>query len=65
MDYPSVIGAAVDALGVDRVSIVGLSLGGYYVAAAALRVPGGDHLVGNNHPAWLPALADHLTGGHA
>ncbi|WP_278265712.1 alpha/beta fold hydrolase [Nocardia sp. AG03] len=152
MDYPSVIGAAIDALGVDRVGIVGLSLGGYYVAAAALRdpritvaatvsgpthldwaalpdpvrallarragsptaartfagtvdlgtarvpcpllvvdgdedripgvtdgeplarhaaqgrylrVPGGDHLIGNNHPAWLPALADHLTGEHA
>ncbi|MGW6426366.1 alpha/beta hydrolase [Nocardia sp. NPDC055053] len=36
-DYPAVIGAAIDALGVARVGVVGLSLGGYYAAAAAAR----------------------------
>ncbi|MGW6118593.1 alpha/beta hydrolase family protein [Nocardia sp. NPDC055165] len=151
-DYPVVIGGVIDALGVAEVGIVGLSLGGYYAAAAAaldpritvaatvsgpfrldwpalpdpvgdlitrragsreaaeafastvdltplapalrcpllvvdgaddaipgvtdgallartaprahyLRIPGGDHLVGNNRPAWLPTVADHLTEG--
>ncbi|MDO3650628.1 alpha/beta hydrolase family protein [Nocardia mangyaensis] len=38
-DYPAVISAAIDALGVDRVGVVGLSLGGYYAAAAAARDP--------------------------
>ncbi|MFD8101495.1 alpha/beta hydrolase family protein [Nocardia fluminea] len=151
-DYPAVIGAAIDALGAAEVGVVGLSLGGYYAAAAAaldpritvaatvsgpfrldwpalpdpivdliirragsreaaeafaltvdlttlapalrcpllvvdgaddvipgvtdgaplahsaprahyLRIPGGDHLVGNNQSAWLPVVADHLTEG--
>ncbi|MFF2084098.1 alpha/beta hydrolase family protein [Nocardia sp. NPDC058176] len=153
-DHPAAISSAIDALGVDRVGVVGLSLGGYYAATAAARdpritvaatvsgphhlewtdlpepirelmtrragsveaaetfaatvdlsgtapritcpllvvdgtddiipgvtngeplarlaprgrylsVPGGDHLVGNNQPAWLPAVADHLTEGLA
>lgn len=153
-DYPAVIGAVIDALGAAHVGVVGLSLGGYYAAAAAaldprimvaatvsgpfrldwdglpepvrelitrragsraaaaafastvdlttraaavrcpllvvdgaadvipgvvdgaslartapharyLRIPGGDHLVGNNQHAWLPAVADHLTEGLA
>lgn len=150
-DYPAVIGAVIDALDAAHVGVAGLSLGGYYAAAAAaldpritvaatvsgpfrldwstlpdpvrdlitrragsreaaeafastvdlttlaptlrcpllvvdgaddsipgvtdgellartatraryLRIPGGDHLVGNNQPAWLPAVADHLVG---
>ncbi|MGW4635125.1 alpha/beta hydrolase family protein [Nocardia sp. NPDC004415] len=153
-DYPAVVAAAIDTLGVTRVGIVGLSLGGFYVAAAAerdprivvaatvsgpyrldwphlpdpvrdlmtrragsraaaaefaatvdltdlaprvrcpllvvdgdddvipgvtdgaalahaaprgryLRIPGGDHLVGNHRSAWLHTLADHLTEGLA
>ncbi|MFC4376380.1 alpha/beta hydrolase family protein [Nocardia halotolerans] len=150
--YPDVISAVIDELGIERAGVVGLSLGGYYGAAAAaadpritvaasvsgpsrldwahlpgpvrelmarragslraaaafaatvdlsdsaahvrcrllvvdggadvvpgvtdgallaqraprgryLRIPGGDHLVGNDQQAWLPAVADHLTGG--
>ncbi|MEV4755093.1 alpha/beta fold hydrolase [Micromonospora sp. NPDC049559] len=34
-DYHQVIGRVIDALGVDRVRLVGLSLGGYYVAETA------------------------------
>ncbi|MCK2212806.1 alpha/beta hydrolase [Actinomadura sp. ATCC 31491] len=28
-----------------------------------LRIPHGDHLLGNARPDWLPALADHIAGG--
>ncbi|MFI0728843.1 alpha/beta hydrolase family protein [Streptomyces sp. NPDC021225] len=38
-DYHQVIGQVVDALGVDRVGLVGLSLGGYYVAQSAAHDP--------------------------
>ncbi|MGY0062906.1 alpha/beta hydrolase family protein [Streptomyces sp. LZ34] len=38
-DYHQVIGQVVDALGVDRVGLVGLSLGGYYVAESAAHEP--------------------------
>ncbi|WP_310716152.1 alpha/beta fold hydrolase [Nonomuraea sp. 3-1Str] len=38
-DYHHVIGRVVDALGTDRVGLVGLSLGGYYVAESAAREP--------------------------
>ncbi|MGW6710422.1 alpha/beta hydrolase family protein [Streptomyces sp. NPDC054956] len=38
-DYDRVIGRVVDALGVDRVGLVGLSLGGYYVARSAALEP--------------------------
>ncbi|MBN6050567.1 alpha/beta fold hydrolase [Nonomuraea sp. RK-328] len=38
-DYHHVIGQVVDALGVDGVGLVGLSLGGYYVAESAAREP--------------------------
>ncbi|MDX3231718.1 alpha/beta hydrolase family protein [Streptomyces sp. ME19-01-6] len=38
-DYHQVIGQVVDALGVDRVGLVGLSLGGYYVAESAVHEP--------------------------
>ncbi|MCX5195522.1 alpha/beta fold hydrolase [Streptomyces sp. NBC_00249] len=38
-DYHRVIGRVVDALGVERVGLVGLSLGGYYVAQSAAREP--------------------------
>ncbi|MFE4589877.1 alpha/beta hydrolase family protein [Streptomyces laurentii] len=150
-DYEQVVGRVVDALGVPRVGLVGLSLGGYFAArtaaleprvaavatvsgpfrldwaelpapvrdiltrrtggpdaarafarrvdltdlaprvtapllvvdgdqdvipgvtngeplarlaphAAHLRVPHGDHLLGNARPDWLPRLADHLAG---
>lgn len=37
VDYPRVIGAVIDALGIERVGVLGLSLGGYYAAAAAAR----------------------------
>jgi pimeloyl-ACP methyl ester carboxylesterase len=36
-DYHQVIGQVIDALGVDRVGLIGLSLGGYYVAETAAR----------------------------
>ncbi|WP_433519651.1 alpha/beta hydrolase family protein [Nonomuraea sp. CA-143628] len=36
-DYHHVIGQVIDALGTDRVGLVGLSLGGYYVAESAAR----------------------------
>ncbi|MES4907333.1 MULTISPECIES: alpha/beta fold hydrolase [unclassified Streptomyces] len=38
-DYHQVIGQVVDALGVDRVGLIGLSLGGYYVARSAAHDP--------------------------
>ncbi|MEU5640392.1 alpha/beta hydrolase family protein [Streptomyces milbemycinicus] len=38
-DYHQVIGQVVDALGVERVGLVGLSLGGYYVAESAAHEP--------------------------
>ncbi|MCP3757871.1 S9 family peptidase [Streptomyces sp. TBY4] len=38
-DYDQVIGQAVDALGLDRVGLIGLSLGGYYVARSAALDP--------------------------
>ncbi|TDC24786.1 alpha/beta fold hydrolase [Streptomyces sp. 8K308] len=38
-DYHRVIGQVIDALGVDRVGLVGLSLGGYYVAESAAHEP--------------------------
>jgi pimeloyl-ACP methyl ester carboxylesterase len=38
-DYHQVIGQVVDALGVDRAGLVGLSLGGYYVAESAAHDP--------------------------
>ncbi|MFF9274555.1 alpha/beta hydrolase [Streptomyces griseosporeus] len=150
-DYEQVVGRVVDALGVARVGVVGLSLGGFFAARAAaleprvaaaatvsgpfrldwdalpppvrhiltlrtggadaarafaeqvdltalaprvtapllvvdggrdvipgvtdgaplarlaphgtyLRVPHGDHLLGNARPDWLPQLADHMAG---
>ncbi|NUW32740.1 alpha/beta fold hydrolase [Nonomuraea sp. SMC257] len=38
-DYHQVIGQVVDALGTEEVGLVGLSLGGYYVAESAAREP--------------------------
>ncbi|MFD9884503.1 alpha/beta hydrolase family protein [Streptomyces alboflavus] len=38
-DYHRVVGRAIDALGVPRVAVVGLSLGGYYAAETAAREP--------------------------
>jgi pimeloyl-ACP methyl ester carboxylesterase len=38
-DYHRVIGRVVDALGVDRVGLIGLSLGGYYVVESAAHEP--------------------------
>ncbi|PYC74987.1 alpha/beta hydrolase [Micromonospora arborensis] len=38
-DYHTVIGQVIDALGVDRVGLIGLSLGGYYVAETAAHEP--------------------------
>ncbi|NUW44626.1 alpha/beta hydrolase family protein [Nonomuraea rhodomycinica] len=38
-DYHQVIGQVADALGVAEVGLVGLSLGGYYVAESAAREP--------------------------
>jgi pimeloyl-ACP methyl ester carboxylesterase len=38
-DYHRVVGQAIDALGVARVGIVGLSLGGYYAARTAALEP--------------------------
>ncbi|MEV1176491.1 alpha/beta hydrolase family protein [Nonomuraea sp. NPDC049784] len=38
-DYHHVIGKVIDALGVESVGLVGLSLGGYYVAESAAREP--------------------------
>ncbi|MEU9794958.1 alpha/beta fold hydrolase [Streptomyces sparsogenes] len=38
-DYHEVTGQVVDALGVDRVGLIGLSLGGYYVAESAAHDP--------------------------
>ncbi|GAA3145607.1 alpha/beta hydrolase family protein [Nonomuraea roseoviolacea] len=38
-DYHQVIGQVADALGTARVGLVGLSLGGYYVAESAAREP--------------------------
>ena len=36
-DYHQVIGQVIDALGVQRVGLIGLSLGGYYAAESAAR----------------------------
>ncbi|WP_405624037.1 alpha/beta hydrolase family protein [Streptomyces sp. NBC_00076] len=38
-DYHQVIGQVIDALGVDRIGLIGLSLGGYYVAESAAHEP--------------------------
>ncbi|WJV50591.1 alpha/beta hydrolase family protein [Streptomyces flavofungini] len=38
-DYHRVVGRVIDALGVPRVAVVGLSLGGYYAAESAAREP--------------------------
>ncbi|WP_037669801.1 S9 family peptidase [Streptomyces griseus] len=38
-DYHQVTGQVIDALGVDRVGLIGLSLGGYYVAESAAHEP--------------------------
>ncbi|MGC5014377.1 alpha/beta hydrolase family protein [Streptosporangium sp. DT93] len=38
-DYHRVVGRVVDELGVERVGLVGLSVGGYYVAESAAREP--------------------------
>lgn len=38
-DYHRVVGRVIDALGVPRVAVVGLSLGGYYAAGTAAREP--------------------------
>jgi pimeloyl-ACP methyl ester carboxylesterase len=38
-DYHQVIGRVADALGADRIGLVGLSLGGYYAAESAAREP--------------------------
>lgn len=38
-DYEEVVGRVVDALGVDRIGLVGLSLGGYFAARTAALEP--------------------------
>jgi hypothetical protein len=63
--YEQVVGRVIDALGVARVGVVGLSLGGYFAArAAALEVQlgrGGHHEIDGSGTAVPPALGqDHL-----
>ncbi|MCX5128612.1 S9 family peptidase [Streptomyces sp. NBC_00347] len=66
-DYDRVIGQVIDALALDRVGLIGLSLGGYYVArtaaleprVAAAAVVSGPHRL--DWDALPPPLQDLLT----
>ncbi|MGW0774763.1 alpha/beta hydrolase family protein [Streptomyces sp. NPDC002835] len=71
-DYHRVIGRVVDALGVDRVGLIGLSLGGYYVAesaaneprvAAAAAVSGPFHLDWDTAPPFVRDILTRRAGG--
>ncbi|MBF9131175.1 alpha/beta fold hydrolase [Plantactinospora sp. S1510] len=71
-DYHDVIGRVIDALGVDRVGLIGLSLGGYYVAetaaretrvAAAATVSGPFRLDWDDLPPFVQDLLTRRAGG--
>lgn len=66
-DYDRVIGQVIDALALDRVGLIGLSLGGYYVARTAAlepRVAAAAVVSGPHRIFWEalpPALRDLIT----
>ncbi|MFB6521358.1 alpha/beta hydrolase family protein [Streptomyces sp. NPDC056401] len=71
-DYDQVIGQVIDALALDRVGLIGLSLGGYYVArtaaleprvAAAAVVSGPHRLDWDALPPPLQELLTQRAGG--
>ncbi|MFC4061056.1 alpha/beta hydrolase [Planomonospora corallina] len=71
-DYHRVIGRVVDALGAGSVGLVGLSLGGYYVAESAAREPrvaaaatvsGPFRLIWDDLPPFLRDVVVQRAGG--
>ncbi|WP_051132948.1 alpha/beta hydrolase family protein [Nocardia paucivorans] len=72
-DYEQVVGRVIDALDVDRVALVGLSLGGYFAArtaaleprvAAVATVSGPFRLDWDELPEFLRDIMTRRTGGH-
>lgn len=73
-DYEQVVGRVVDALGVDRIGLVGMSLGGYFAArtaaleprvAVAATVSGPFRLDWDQLPAPVRDITARRTGGPA